>query len=150
MKKKILAGIGAFALSFSLLGSASAAGNVQADLAKVRNATAKYHDVRKAIADGYISTEFVVPNMGIHFVKEELIDGVTDPLTPEVLVYEPTKNGLKLVAVEYMSTVPNRLFGLEMDPPHDGLPFSLHAWIWAPNPDGMFKPFNPRVANVED
>ncbi|MCJ8008138.1 hypothetical protein ACFFF5_10910 [Lederbergia wuyishanensis] len=150
MKKKILAGIGALTLSFSLLGSASAAGNVQVDLAKVRNATAKYHDVKKAIADGYISSDFLVPNMGIHFVKEELIDGVVDPLTPEVLVYEPTKNGLKLVTVEYMSIPPNSLFGQEMDPPHGELPYTLHAWIWAPNPEGMFMPFNPRVANVKE
>lgn len=149
MKKKILAGIGALALSFSILGSASAAPNVQAELAKVRNATAKYHDVNKAIADGYELASPLVPNMGYHYVKSDLVDGKVNPLTPEALVYEETNNGgLKLVAVEYMATAPNSLFGQEFDPPHFPIPYTLHAWIWAPNPDGMFAPFNPRVANI--
>ena len=56
MKKKgWLAGIGALALSLSVLGSASAAG--QSELAQVRQVTAKYHNVNAAIADGYTPTD---------------------------------------------------------------------------------------------
>ena len=75
-----------------------------------------------------------------------LVDENSDALKPEVLVYVPGKNGkLKLVAVEYFSTSPSSLFGGDFHPPHDGLPFSLHAWIWSYNPDGTFTDFNPRI-----
>lgn len=88
--------------------------------------------------------------MGIHFIKSNLFDNHVDPLTPEVLVYEPTKNGLKLVAIEYISFAPNQLFSLDFDPPGEAPFYSLHAWIWQTNPKGMFYPFNPNVANVPE
>lgn len=151
MRKKVVAVLGALALSFSLMGAAGAENNGQSELAKVKNATAKYHDSKKAIEDGYEEASPLVPNMGIHYVKSSLIDDEVDALTPESLVYEPTKNGLKLVAVEYLSTATASLFGQELDPPHGELPFhTLHVWIWAPNSNGMFAPFNPKVANVEE
>ncbi len=149
MKKKWVAGIGVFILILSLFGSVVMANNVQSELAKVRNATAKYHDIRKAEENGYVLGTDLIPNMGYHYINFELIDEVVDPLVPEILVYVPSGNGLKLVAVEYMSTVDNSLFGRSFDPPHGDIPYTLHAWIWHPNPDGMFEPFNPNVANVD-
>ena len=113
---------------------------------KVKKATEKYQDVRKAERDGYELASPYVPQMGYHYANFSLVDDETDALKPEVLVYAPGKNGkLKLVAVEYFSTSPSSLFGVDFDPPHDGLPFSLHAWISSYNPDGTFTDFNPRI-----
>lgn len=135
------------------------------DLAKVRNATAKYHDVELALVDGYVADPVCVPGMGIHYINYGLLMNQTPDLTkPEILLYAPTDDGLKLVGVEYMLPIgepdddipdspppaPN-LFGVDYDgpmlghgpgqPPH----YDLHVWVWQPNPSGMFAMFNPNV-----
>jgi hypothetical protein len=130
-------------------------------LAAVRQATAKYHNVNNALADGYLATEhcIAVPGlggMGYHYVNPNLLDGTLDPLQPELLLYVPAGNGrLKLVAVEYM--VPDigqahpALFGQPFDGPmpgHEpGMPvhYDLHVWLWQANPNGIFTGFNPNV-----
>ena len=87
--------------------------------------------------------------------------GSVDPVNPEALVYAAGPNGqLRLVALEYIvfqsawnashSSRPE-LFGQEFQltpsPNRLGIPAfsSPHAWIWKPNPSGMFRPWNPRV-----
>src|SRR5713101_1265065 len=77
----------------------------QGSLDDVRNATAKYHDVNAAIADGYgpfyvCTDQLGVGTMGQHYVKGSLVgDPAIDPLHPEALVYEPMPDGsLRLVA----------------------------------------------------
>jgi hypothetical protein len=143
----------------------------QADLAAIRNATAKYHDVNNAIADGYgpfyvCTDKEGVGTMGQHYVKGGLVDPVNspgvDPLTPEALVYEPTKNGgLKLVAVEYVTfqdawhaafgAGTPTILGRPMIPVgagnRYGLPpfFERHVWLWSPNPLGIYEDWNPNV-----
>ena len=124
--------------------------DVNKQLSEVRQVTAKYHDIEKAIEDGYEVGSPLVPNMGVHYVNEGLLgDGVVDPLTPEVLVYAPKKNGkYKLVAVEYLTIGGERptLFDQQFDVgPFPGS-FALHAWIWQGNPLGLFNPTNPNVA----
>lgn len=136
-----------------------------AQLAQVRAATAAYHDVDAALADGYAQVSPCVPNMGYHY--QRMVPG-TDPTTgeatlvphvsadaadlaahaPEILVYAPQPDGdLRLVAVEYATWDPTaQLFGQSFDPPHGGPPFhTLHAWIWQGNPAGTFHPTNPNV-----
>ncbi|MBE0685465.1 MAG: hypothetical protein IH585_05650 [Anaerolineaceae bacterium] len=140
------------------------------DLAAVRNATAKYHDVENAVADGFVADHMCVAapgmgGMGIHYINYERIMDPSVSLTePEVLLYAPSGNGLKLVGVEYMvglgapgDPVPDSadpspiLFGREFDGPMEGhgpeMPphYDLHVWIWSPNPSGMFEMFNPNV-----
>ncbi len=125
--------------------------DVEWAIKKVRKATEKYKDVNRAIKDGYLPTDFLVPNMGYHYVKPTLVDGKINPLTPEVLLYVPTEKGLKLVGVEYLSTAEDSsLFGRSFDPANTaaGIPPSLHAWIWEHNPKGTFTPFNENVANI--
>lgn len=125
----------------------------RAELARVRAATAEYHSVAAAEADGYTLLDvcFDDPDkggMGYHYVKG--IDDVLDPLAPEALVYEPTPQGLKLVAVEYIvpmslsNTAPSVL-GHPLHENKDLGLWVLHAWIWQPNPAGMFEDFNPNV-----
>ena len=101
--------------------------------------------------------------MGIHFLNPNLLDGNVDESTPELVIYEPTKNGqMRLVAVEYLvlrsaweaahpgASVP-ALFGrpMELVPAGNryGLPdfYEMHAWIWKDNPLGMHDDWNPTV-----
>jgi hypothetical protein len=129
--------------------------DTQVELARVRAATAKYQDIDRAIADGYADADLFIPHMGWHYLNEGLVDGEFDMEKPELLVYAPWPNGeLKLVAAEY--AVPH---ALSADPPEgftgtqdvwnlEPPPFdlwTLHAWVWYNNPDGMFEPFNPRI-----
>jgi hypothetical protein len=125
-----------------------------AQLERARNATARYHDVQQAIADGYVDINVVRPHMGRHFLKESLLDGTFDPEHPELLVYSPDANGkLQLVAVEYAvplavsATAPEGFQGsADSWVPDVQFPlWTLHAWVWSPNPDGIFSPMNSRV-----
>lgn len=107
--------------------------------------------------------------MGVHYLDPGLVPELfkaTDPAsvdaaTPELLVFAPGSNGSqRLVALEYLTIkgpwdaqhlAPPSLFGQPFNvtnaPNRYGLPafYSLHAWIWAPNPTDMFSPWNPRV-----
>jgi hypothetical protein len=133
-------------------------------LGQVRGATAKYHRIDAAIADGYVSTFECVAiagaAMGVHYVKPPLLmDAVADAEQPEALVYEPQPNGtFKLVAVEYIvlqgpwqgagrSGVPS-LFGEDFDAGAGpmGPWYTLHVWAWRQNPDGLFAPFNSKAS----
>jgi hypothetical protein len=86
---------------------------VAPELAAVRAATAKFHDVSSAYAAGY-TTQFepCVENpgvgvMGVHARHETLMgDQLLDPLRPELLLYTPKPNGgLRLTGVEYFQVV---------------------------------------------
>ena len=100
------------------------------------------------------------PAMGIHWVNGALLDGTVDVRKPEVLVYEPKRNGkLQLVALEYVvfeadwgahGTRPApKLFGQEFmyvaAPNRYDLPafYALHAWVWKNNPDGVLEADEP-------
>ena len=73
------------------------------ELARARSATAKYHDVAQAVADGYVATGLYIPGEGLHYLKRSLIDGTFDPEQPEILLYERGPGGrLRLVAIEYI------------------------------------------------
>ena len=103
-----------------------------------------------------IWTPGLVPELG-----DPTAAASVDASTPELLVFAPGTNGReRLVALEYLTIKaswdaqhagPPSLFGQTFNetnaPNRFGLPafYSLHAWIWAPNPDDMFAPWNPRV-----
>lgn len=149
--------------------AANASASSDAVLARVRNATARYHDVDAAIADGYMPPEagecFAVPGLGVMGIHSPnmglLMDQTVDPLRPEVLLYLPKKGGgFKLIGVEYMVPLsgPNdplprpSALGQGFDGPmagHEpGMPwhYDLHVWAWSPNPAGTFAQFNPRLS----
>lgn len=108
-----------------------------AQIAEVRRATARFHDIRVAfdpVLGGYGpqpvqdlagNTCIDEPGkgaMGVHYVNPQLLTTVLDPLKPQALMYEPMPGGTsRLVGVEYIvfkdawdaqfpGTVP-RLFG---------------------------------------
>ena len=123
------------------------------ELAQARNATAKYHDVSRAEADGYVFTD-CVPGEGLEYVNVGLIDCTFDIEHPEALHYIAQGNGLRLVGVEYVvpiactATAPDGFTG-DADVWEfmaEGLPiWNLRAALWLPNPDGIFAEDNPNV-----
>jgi hypothetical protein len=146
---------------------------LQDELAQVRRVTARFHDVDAALEAGYelgwvngsgnriIAGCVAHPTagaMGYHYFKKELMDDLAvDVLKPEVLVYASGPNGhRKLVAVEWVARGPNSnppgvsepptVLGMQM---HILVPavgfYLMHAWVWKPNPAGMFADFNPEV-----
>jgi hypothetical protein len=143
------------------------------ELAQVRRVTARFHDVDAALAAGYelgwvngsgvrIITGCVfhptAGAMGYHYFNAELMaDLTTDALAPEVLVYGPGEDGkLKLVAVEWVVRGQNsNPPGVSSPPSVLGMPmhilvpavgfYIMHAWVWKPNPAGMFADWNPEV-----
>jgi hypothetical protein len=132
------------------------------DRAAVMLATAGFQDVAAAEAAGYVSSIdtlgcFQDPakgGMGLHLIKQDLLDARLDPTKPEALVYELGRDGspVGLVGMEYIvpvdawsSSRPPRLFGVDLHR-HPTLPlWVLHAWLWKDNPSGTFADWNPAV-----
>jgi hypothetical protein len=173
-----------------LAGTLKAQGDseVNPELAQVRAATAKYHDINVAIADGFgvIGAGNCVDSSsgthGIGYVNiPRFLSPEVDPLEPEILNYIPTGDGnLRLVNVVYTNRVMFRdtrppdtpgyrpgvfpltspviaphfeevsgefeLFGQQPERLFDGRwMYLLSAWVWSPNPNGMFAGTNPRL-----
>jgi hypothetical protein len=124
-------------------------------LDEVRNATARYLDVDVAVHAGYRDIGLFVPNMGWHYMKDKLVDARFDPTQPELLEYadDPCGGKRKLVAVEYavpLSLSKKAPLGFvgradEWDANQQFQLWTLHAWVFEFNPDGVFAPMNPRV-----
>jgi len=138
-------------------------------LADVRAATAKYHDVSTAIANGYqLGYKGVVTGcianptlgaMGYHYFNWARMD---DPSIaqdePEVLVYHTADDGtLQLGAVEWVvpktlweqagNSNPPVVFGHSLHVLNPVLNWYVaHAWVWTHNPSGMFADWNPDVS----
>jgi hypothetical protein len=172
-RRALLAVVAAMALLFTTAAVATAGNH---GLSAARAATAQFHQLDAAKAAGY-TVEVADLNgltciddivghtgaMGIHFLNPSLLDGNVDVSTPELVIYEPTKNGgMRLVAVEYIvikaaweaahpGPAAPSLFGepMELVPAGNryGLPdfYELHAWIWENNPLGMHNDWNPTV-----
>jgi hypothetical protein len=156
--------------ALGIVGAALTAAPAAADseLAPVRAATAHYHRIEVALADGYqLGYQGVVTGciahptdgaMGYHYFRPDLMaDPAEDPLQPEGLVYAPGPNGqLRLVAVEWV--VPGDVWAATGEP---GAPSVLgqdlhvlnpalgwwihHAWVWKHNPSGVYADWNPLV-----
>ena len=150
-------------------GSASPAeaapSNADRELQQVKAATARFHSLEQARRAGYLApppgacVASPLGGMGYHFENPTLMrDSVLDPRRPEILLYERRENGrFRLVGVEYymeadrVAAAPV-LFGQTFQGPmpahHPGMEthYDLHAWLWKPNPSGMFAEWNPSVS----
>lgn len=158
------------ALCFMFIGSASMTptssalaigrGNLspatEQELAQARSATAKYHDIAQAEADGYVNFNLYETGEGHHYIKFSLLDGTFDLEQPEMLLYSPVpgENRLELAGVEYLipiafsSEAPAGFTGdadkWRNDMEGFGL-WELNTWLWLHNPNGIFADRNPRV-----
>jgi len=125
------------------------------ELQQARAATAQYRDIKNAFRDGYESIDVVVPNMGYHFRKLDLVDSKFDYRHPEILVYNKNLDGsFELLAVEYavpIALTPDAApegFTGSADEWERNTDFGLwlqHAWIWSFNPAGVFHDTNPLI-----
>jgi hypothetical protein len=144
-------------------------------LTQARAALDRYRDPIAAVHDGYFSSVGCVeyPNggghgaiaykpggMGVHFLNMGLVGPTLDPRKPQILIYEPDGDSLRLVAAEWFVPVQAAggtrpaIFGRELDGPMEGhtplMPaalhhYDLHVWLWKANPDGVFSATNPAV-----
>ena len=148
---------------------ALATGITDGTLAQARAATARFHNVERAVAAGYVRASPCEPGQGYHYVNYALAGNpALDVSTPEVLLYEPGSNGkLRLVGVEYVRFYktfaapatppyvrdPNgpSMFGVDFHGPMKGhaddMPdhHELHVWVWRHSPEGMFEAHNSRI-----
>ena len=123
------------------------------ELQQAKIATARYNNFDQAIADNYVDINVIVPEMGYHYLKLENLNTTFEYDKPEILVYNKEENGrMKLVAVEYAvpyvtgSTPPSGYTGTDdVWSVYQGSLWTLHAWIWEYNPNGVFNPTNPNV-----
>ncbi len=148
---------------------------VSPELEKVRAALDKYNDPILAVHDGYFSSvgcveypkggqegtmQYAPGGMGVHFLNLQLIGPTLDPAKPQVLIYEPDGDKLRLVAAEWFVPVQAAggtrpvIFGKELQGPMEGhhplMPeglhhYDLHVWLWKTNPAGVFAPTNPAI-----
>jgi hypothetical protein len=136
-----------------------ASADLQTALATLRSATARYHDLDAAIADGFVLLHPCEERpgegpVGAVYVDPSRLDGIIDPAAPEALVYEPARNGrFKLVAAEFAVPYiawsepdPPEFMGAVFQPEGEFGVYGLHIWIWRHNPEGMFAEANPRVS----
>jgi hypothetical protein len=147
----------------------------KAQIDALRKSLEKYQDYKVAVRDLYLSTvgcvhysgekmagrmEYPKGAMGVHFVNVT-VQGLPDPMKPNVLIYEPVGKELKLVAAEWLvpftpdTKARPSLFGQSfMGPmeghepliPKDFVHYDLHAWLFKSNPLGLFAPTNPDVS----
>ena len=154
------------------VGVALSATGADPAVAAARRATSKYQRLDVAISGRYdllVDSNKIAcidlpgtGGMGIHFVNGDLVgDGEVLADHPEALVYDPTPQGLRLVALEFIvfkdawrKEHPHgkpQLFGRTFEPVgadnRYGIPpfFELHVWAWKHNPAGLFEDWNPRV-----
>jgi hypothetical protein len=150
------------------IANASFGADVNRDLATLRQVTAAFQQFDKATAAGWkaqitgcMTDANGAGGMGFHYGNTDLINGTVSVDKPELLLYEPEKNGrLRLVAVEYIipytfhsrESAPPVLFGQEFKQNDTFQLWGLHAWVWKENPSGMFASWNPKVtcANAVD
>src|SRR5580704_4751559 len=131
---------------------------IDRDVAKIRDATAKFQTSKAAEAAGYKLATGCVQHqpagaMGYHFNNESLFDATLDVEHPEVLVYEKRPDGtFQLNGVEFYvpasawkSSDPPRIMGHDLQTA-PGLGFwFLHVWVWKRSPSGLFSVWNPDV-----
>lgn len=145
--------------------------DLNTDLALLRRATARFHQVEEAEAAGYTvlvthpvtgATCLSDPTeggMGRHLLNPGLVDDGVSVAEPEVVIYEPQSNGrLRLVGFEYVipfsirgpDEAPPTLFGQEFLHNTTFELWMLHVYAWKHNPNGMFATWNPDITCEHD
>jgi hypothetical protein len=153
-----------------MIGATAAASAQPRQLDQVKKSLSKFHSNAYAQRQGFglaidvngiscIADPQGTGAMGYHYGNPALVgDGQLDPYHPEVILYERRHGELHLTAIEYILLASDwhgreapELFGEDLmlvkAPNRYGLPdfYMLHAWLWKPNPTGLFNPYNPRI-----
>ena len=177
----LLATPGRVTAQAALAGQSSRQPTLSPALAATRSALEKYADPMVAVRDGYLSTVACIEfrdamkgasqgeghehmayrpgAMGVHFLNTANIGPTLDSLKPQVLLYEPVGDKLRLVGAEWFVPVavaktPPTIFGKTLEGPMEGhqpiMPeglhhWDLHVWFWKDNPAGVFVTTNAAV-----
>lgn len=132
--------------------------DVEGAILELARATARYHDLDAAIADGFVfihecEVEEEGPVGTVYGHPDRIGDGELDASLPDALLYEPTANGLELIGVEmvmpyavWTENDPPEFLDQALRPEDELQVFGLHVWIWRDNPEGLFAPVNPNVS----
>jgi hypothetical protein len=153
---------------------ATASFSTASRIAQLRRLVAPFHSFETAQAAGWsvpvtpCLTSADLPSqpgtgaMGLHFGNLQYIQdgGAVDLLQPELLLYEPEKNGkLRVMGVEYIvpftdhpaTAAPPTLLGQAFSQVPEAGVWGLHIWVGRENQSGIFAPWNPKVscANAE-
>ena len=152
-RSRLAATIGAGAVAAVMVTHPAPAATAPAWLDHLKDATRAYQTVKVAKADGYGKFKDAdgiacidMPGeggMGVHFVNGDLVgDGEVLADHPEALVYQPTDDGMKLVALEYIvfrkawraehPTGRPELYGEKFEPDRQGQPLRHPAVLRAP------------------
>ena len=149
MKAFVVAIVSLLLVAGPAVGPAAGTAASEPDLAAIRAASERYHDVSIALADGYVAAQACetavhmglpasTGGMGVHYFRPELL-GVDSPpgarvsghglhldfLHPSILIYEPQADGsMELVAVE------NLVFEAAWRAAGHDVPPSLHGRRW--------------------
>ncbi len=125
---------------------------VWVDLVPAYTTTAKYSYEPLAPPDGWARTDTCVSGMGYRYDNAEyLADTVVDPAKPEFLLFEGGSDASDrdLVAVGWAvantGQAAPQLFGKTFSSTEVSGYYTLHAWIYEDNPEGLFVGFNPTV-----
>jgi hypothetical protein len=148
---------------------AAVSASTASQVAQLRRLVASFHDFDTAVRAGWsapitpclvaadLPSQPGVGAMGLHYGNLDYIQdgGVVDLLQPELLLYEPEKNGkLRFVGVEYIvpfadhpaTAAPPTLLGQPFaQVPEFGV-WGLHIWVGRENRSGIFMPWNPKVS----
>jgi hypothetical protein len=163
--KKNLNRIIALSVSLSLLILLGGALQASDNLAIIRAATSKYHQLQVALDEGFQPVFACIDHategaMGYHYGLFSRFDAQLVLDQPEVLVYAPDGQGhQKLAAVEYIipaaawtAAEPPTFLGKTLQlkntvGPHVVDPYwELHVWVWRNNPTDIFADWNPKVS----
>jgi hypothetical protein len=141
--------------------------NAGALIKAVRDATERFKDVSVAESEGYALQFGCVTGddsgaMGLHYVNSDLVNrGVLDANRPQMVIYEPTPSGLKLIGADFLliasawdkkhkdpPQLMGQLFHWWESPNRFKLPafYTLHVWAWKENPKGAFVNWHPHVS----
>ena len=139
--------------------------DTRSEIAQVRRATARYHNISNAYADGYTEVDppFVLAGVGCHLWDLAALfgdSGEIDLNHPELLIYSDCSQSAggqaELRAVEYArpcdglcdeSNLPEGFSGDEdaWEVFGGNVLWTLHVWIWRHNPAGIFVKVNPDI-----
>ena len=144
------------------------------DLDRAAAATAWYVDPSVALDAGYLPASACESDasgaaMGLHYTRlADSLDQEHDVEVPEILLYVPEGDGLRLVGLEFVRPAlaggearsgeiapegevdpPPELFCRPFDGPMAGhvaaqpWHYDLHVWLYSENPEGLFAQYNP-------
>lgn len=141
--------------------AANAKDKWEKDLATLRATVAPFHNYQKAYEGHWTNkitscmSDPALGGMGFHYVNGGYVDAEVRPDQPELLLYEPEKNGeLRFVAVEFIipyayrarSAEAPELFGQKFSRNDRFQLWGLHVWVGKNNPSGLFASWNPTVS----